>query len=76
MVRTKATSSRLSDGEAEEAINRSMLESGERDRLRHKLARLLEECGWREQVKLQVSVSGRTDKKETVQHTAFTPDKR
>ncbi len=44
----------MSDAEAEDALNRTMVESGERDRLRAKLAQLLDEAGWREQVKLQV----------------------
>lgn len=40
----------MSDAEAEDAINRLLVESGERDRLRTKLSRQLEQCGWREQV--------------------------
>ena len=44
----------MSDSEAEDSINRLLTQSGERDRLRAKLSRNLEESGWRDQVKLQV----------------------
>lgn len=40
----------MTDAEAEEAIHKELVESGERDRLREKLKKQLEETGWREQV--------------------------
>ena len=42
---------KMTDAEAEEAIHKELVESGERDRLREKLKKQLEETGWREQVR-------------------------
>ena len=53
MPRTKKPP-RLSEADASENLERLMIESGERDRLRDKLRRHLDDCGWREQVKLYV----------------------
>ena len=42
----------MSESEAEEAIHRQLTESGEKERLKKNLQKDLEDCGWREQVKL------------------------
>ncbi len=53
MARTKRTQ-RLNEADANESLERMMVESGERDRLREKLRRHLEDSGWREQVKMHI----------------------
>ena len=44
----------MSDQEAEDALNKALVESEQRNILRNKLSAQLEESGWREQVKVQV----------------------
>ena len=44
---------KLSDEEAEERINKLLVNSGERDRLREKLKEQLEEANWKESVKME-----------------------
>ena len=44
---------KLSDSEAEEKINKLMLESGDRDKIREKLKEQLSDTNWREAVKLE-----------------------
>ena len=44
---------KLSDSEAEERINKLLVDSGERDRLREKLKEQLEEANWKESVKME-----------------------
>ena len=44
---------KLSDSEAEEKINKLMLESGDRDKIRDKLQEQLADTNWRESVKLE-----------------------
>ena len=44
----------MSGQDAEAAINRKLIESGERERLRERLMEKLLESGWKERVKLQV----------------------
>ena len=43
----------LSDDDALNSINQELIESGERDRLRMKLYKCLENSSWRDEVKLQ-----------------------
>ena len=44
----------LSESEAEQIINKRLVESGERERLRERLFERLDDTGWREDVKKKV----------------------
>ena len=43
---------KLSDEDAEERLNKLLVDSGERDRLRDRLTKKLDADGWREEVKV------------------------
>ena len=43
---------KLSDEDAEERLNKLLVDSGERDRLRERLSKKLDADGWREEVKV------------------------
>ena len=45
---------KLSESEAEQIINKRLVESGERERLRERLFERLDDTGWREDVKKKV----------------------
>ena len=46
---------KLSDEDAEERLNKLLVDSGERDRLRERLSKKLDADGWREEVKVGTS---------------------
>lgn len=50
---TRSRQRKLSDSEAEEKINKLLLEGGDRDRIRDKLKGQLSDSNWRESVKLE-----------------------
>lgn len=50
----KARNRPMSDNQAEDELNNTLVESGERDRLRKHLGRQLDDSGWREQLKVQI----------------------
>ena len=46
---------KVSDEDAEERLNKLLVDSGERDRLRERLSKKLDADGWREEVKVGTS---------------------
>ena len=49
---------KLSDEDAEERLNKLLVDSGERDRLRDRLTKKLDADGWREEVKVGTVCTG------------------
>lgn len=55
---------KVSESDAEETIHRQLVESGERERLREKFGRQLQESGWWDQVRAEI--------KDTISNRGYT----